>query len=350
LSVFIAFVPWVANANELISPMVDVYVRAGEIVLNGKGEQVRRIDTPNASYQRIQLRIEGAGLENAVVRINTADGRPIQRLTGDELRRSQWTNVVQGSKLELVFSPGDPGGGQLFIEQVVGRGHTGKLLSQVGDTDETQPILDFRYEEKIYAQARSVAFLSFIKRGLPGECTGFLVENGLVTNHHCIASVEDCESAVAVFGFELLPDGSTDAGEQFKCRSIVRGAPELDLVLLDLDGEPQARYGSLTDRGEPRAGVAAYIIQHPSGGPKMIAYKSCSVDQVGAVGLSTSVFSHLCDTDHGSSGAPVFDVGGRLIGVHRYGFNDGTDRWQTNRAVRIDEGVLERPREFLDNF
>jgi len=58
-------------------------------------------------------------------------------------------------------------------------------------------------------------------------------------------------------------------------------------------------------------------------------------------------FSHNCDTEGGSSGAPVFNSAGQLVGLHHHGHavNPSTRKEtdQDNKAVRID-----RILEFLD--
>ena len=50
-----------------------------------------------------------------------------------------------------------------------------------------------------------------------------------------------------------------------------------------------------------------------------------------------SDFTHTCDTAGGSSGAPVFNLEGQLVGVHHFGFADDVDGlWTENRSVHGD--------------
>ena len=52
-------------------------------------------------------------------------------------------------------------------------------------------------------------------------------------------------------------------------------------------------------------------------------------------------FTHDCDSEGGSSGAPVFDAAGRIVGLHHYGHNVDPatcrDTDAVNKAVRIDQ-------------
>jgi hypothetical protein len=52
---------------------------------------------------------------------------------------------------------------------------------------------------------------------------------------------------------------------------------------------------------------------------------------------ATTDFSHNCDTEGGSSGAPVFTPGGALVGLHHLGFALGDDQQcdKVNKAVHI---------------
>jgi hypothetical protein len=62
-------------------------------------------------------------------------------------------------------------------------------------------------------------------------------------------------------------------------------------------------------------------------------------------GIGTD-FTHTCDSAGGSSGAPVFDAEGHLVGLHHYGFAEAqVQEWTENRAVR-----LERIRNWVATF
>ena len=86
---------------------------------------------------------------------------------------------------------------------------------------------------------------------------------------------------------------------------------------------------------EPVAGAPVFIIQHPAGEPKQISKINCAAGTVPVDGrTSASDFTHTCDTVGGSSGSPVFNETGDLVGLHHYGFNEG-GFWTENRAIRM---------------
>ncbi|MCM2278050.1 MAG: serine protease [Oligoflexia bacterium] len=95
-------------------------------------------------------------------------------------------------------------------------------------------------------------------RDLPGNghCTGFLVSQNLVmTNHHCISSEEKCGITAFRFNEELGPDlKSIKPLDAYKCNRIVFTDDELDVSLVEVDGNPGQKYAalSLTDR-EPQS-------------------------------------------------------------------------------------------------
>jgi len=96
------------------------------------------------------------------------------------------------------------------------------------------------------------------------------------------------------------------------------------------------RPATLLDRAPQSEEVL--MVHHPEALPKRLT-RNCRVSAGVAVGGDR--FAHTCDSEGGSSGAPVFDVQGRVLGLHHEGFHrdpqtcSATDR--VNKAVRIDK-------------
>ena len=85
----------------------------------------------------------------------------------------------------------------------------------------------------------------------------------------------------------------------------------------------------------PELDGGAFVIQHPAGGRKRVAYARNQITYV-----DDEVVHYLSDTQTGSSGAPVFDGLGRLIALHRAGGEPqeiaGQAPVRENEGVRID--------------
>ena len=191
---------------------------------------------------------------------------------------------------------------------------------------------------------KPVAKLLFISDGSSSTCTGFLIEPGkLITNHHCVSTQEVCETTRVIFGFQHNASSVLQFGDQYECSRLVAGASsfELDYSVLEIAGQPETRWGllPLASASDPVAGDELFIVQHPAGQAKQISKINCTAGMVPVDGRATeSDFIHSCDTAGGSSGSPVTDSAGNLVGLHHYGFNEG-GVWTQNRAVRIKQIV-----------
>jgi V8-like Glu-specific endopeptidase len=110
----------------------------------------------------------------------------------------------------------------------------------------------------------------------------------------------------------------------------------LDYTVVQLRGDPGASWGTLKlSRADPTSQSPIFIVEHPAGEPKKISKKNCVADSVPVDGRSTGTdFTHSCDTVGGSSGSPIFNESGDVIGLHHYGFNEG-GTWTENRGVRM---------------
>ena len=139
-----------------------------------------------------------------------------------------------------------------------------------------------------------------------GSCTGTLIAAAagpvVLTAGHCVGPGD---RPVVAFNVEDNPDGDP----LFTEASVIERADEPDYALLRLDKLPTATPTPLTTRSTERLA----IIQHPRGGPKVIAegdfFTECH-GQIEYIDL---------DTLGGSSGAGVLNDHGFLYGVH----NDG---------------------------
>lgn len=294
-----------------------------------------------AQYIRLRFaEVEGAEGTGIVLTLRDRGGRLVREYSeADLLRRDTfWSAVMPGDyALVTLLAPEPPGGFRLVIDQLAYQAFAGAPLSTVGD-DEKESIADYADDPLVAALERPVAKLLFMQNGTPATCTGFLIGTGqLMTNHHCVSTQEVCETTLAIFGYQHDPGGLLHFGEQFECEKVDdKTSFELDFAILDIKGSPSALWGTLElVAADPEAAGPLFVVQHPAGQPKQISRVNCTADLVPVDGRAAETdFTHSCDTVGGSSGAPVFNSAGQIVGLHHYGFGEGGE-WTENRAIRM---------------
>lgn len=177
--------------------------------------------------------------------------------------------------------------------------------------------------------------------GQPYAGTGTLLTgNRVLTNHHVLFPDKQrrkCTAARIEFNFENDARGQSLAstvvdGDVASIRSdavddwgVIRVAPPAGIVPMDLAASVAS----------PVASERAFILQHPGGDPKRLAFVRNRIASV----ADRRVY-YLTDTKAGSSGAPVFDARGKLIALHRAGGDPqkltGVDPVKKNEGVRMD--------------
>ncbi|MBX3157215.1 MAG: trypsin-like peptidase domain-containing protein [Deltaproteobacteria bacterium] len=231
------------------------------------------------------------------------------------------------------------GGGQLqpavaAITQPEALLYKHDLSEAIGDV---QPLVDA--VGRVMAWRSSVCHLSVRgSTGLTYSGTGTLLTNGrILTNRH--VTYPDGSKATAIdvaFHYELdmkrevvkadlsdAHDGGTDDWATFA----LAGAPPATATPFDLANHAVAK-----------AGERAFIIQHPRGREKRLAFVRNQISDVEA-----RLIHYITDTESGSSGSPVFNTQGKLIGIHRAGGDPqrfaGVPPVKNNEGVRIDAVV-----------
>jgi V8-like Glu-specific endopeptidase len=172
-----------------------------------------------------------------------------------------------------------------------------------------------------------------------GSGTGFrIAADLLLTNWHVLFPEKQNPTGVtATFGYEDSASGQLLAGTAVECEvasikfsqaddwGVIRASAPLPLDVPIL---------SLTAYAVPSYTDSAFIVQHPSGQRKRIAYARNRVTFV-----NDQVVQYLSDTQVGSSGSPVFDWDGRLIALHHAGGRPqevaGQAPLKKNEGIRI---------------
>jgi V8-like Glu-specific endopeptidase len=178
-----------------------------------------------------------------------------------------------------------------------------------------------------------------------GRGTGFrIADDLLLTNWHVVHDPKTGARRGAVtaeFGYEDDGQGGEPAPKQIPCdvTSIVTDQADDWAVIRPqqplLDEWPVVK---LSEAVEPVANEPAYIVQHPAGARKRLGYVRNQVSS-----FDDRVLHYLTDTQQGSSGSPVFDAAGRLIGLHHSGGTPqevaGKPPMTKNEGIRIPRVV-----------
>jgi V8-like Glu-specific endopeptidase len=154
-----------------------------------------------------------------------------------------------------------------------------------------------------------------------GSGTGFRVgRRHLLTNHHVLFDTErDGARALAVdawFNYENDVDGRAKKITQIRCEPATIVAEAADDWALITVAEPIPDEFSVLPIGDartPEVDDRVYIIQHPGGRPKQIAFQHNLVRAV-----EPDHLQYWTDTDLGSSGSPVFDERWAVVGLHHF--------------------------------
>jgi hypothetical protein len=308
---------------------------------------------PGAAFLRLHVARLRLGPTDEL-RVLDGEGQAIAVYSGESRPRSGfWTAVADGDRVTLeLHAPGGTATAAVVIDRY-GHGPTGIAaaaqagtgIESVCGVDETEDVACYA-GTAIEAASRAVALLTFVENGFHFACTGFLIssQDHLLTNEHCLRTQEAVESLEARFGYRARACGGVHArpGRRFAGDRLLVTDHETDLALLTLRGRPSRAYGflALADR-ELDAGEPLHLPQHPGGGVARVSVAGCQVATPVTDGRGPGTdFGHRCDTDAGSSGAPVLDLSDRVVGLHHVGGCGGAGE---NRAVLMSRIVPRLP-------
>jgi len=185
-------------------------------------------------------------------------------------------------------------------------------------------------------------------------CSGVVIaENLLLTNWHCGSytessddkwSPEACRNMVINLAWDQY--GNQDQkihDREFVCDAVLATDQDLDIAVIkirSLLGHETAR--PIKIRTKPLDNNEALsLIHHPACLPKQLTSTSCQVDSKSYRGWRNAAAKteilHSCDTEGGSSGAPILDEAGNLVALHHLGYETppgGVCDYQ-NKGVKI---------------
>ncbi len=261
-------------------------------------------------------------------------------------RSSIWSASSEGQSLGIALF-GNRKNSLHFKIDAVSFDRSGPVLESIIGADGREHL--YRYNGDLLPTVDrvrgAVAKLSFMATSPSGNqaryvCTGFLIDDDtLVTNEHCVADAETCASTKVIFGYTYDRLGQMPGKEQFECQSVEFVNEEFDVAVLKIFGSPGQKWGHVTVAGHDVVDKEhLFVLQHPAGEPKQISEVECGVFSAKAPGRGDdSDFAHTCDTLGGSSGSPVFNVLGEVVGLHHWGRAPSGTYRNANRAVRISK-------------
>ena len=176
--------------------------------------------------------------------------------------------------------------------------------------------------------ARSTGIMIMVHNGHVSSCSAALIDADLIlTAGHCIRNDEEAASASITFDFLTECDGNRPSGYNpkfYKLRRVVRSgfarAPgdfrsALDYSIIQIN-TPSGGLGiqPLPIRPDtPSIGEPLFVIHHPRGAIKKVSRQPA--DPNCFLGSGGTELNFGCDVDNGSSGSPLFDSMGRIVGV-----------------------------------
>lgn len=177
--------------------------------------------------------------------------------------------------------------------------------------------------------------------------TGWLVGPDLmITNQHVVNARTDGQPDATIQDLTLQAintivqfdfDGQNASGNSLRAKELVAFDSALDYAVLRLQSPPARKPLTVDHRRievDKDSYIAVNIIQHPNGGPKRVALRNNLVYD--------SQFPRLryfTDTDHGSSGSPVFNDAWQVVALHRASTFVGDLSFQDRSTGWVNEGT-----------
>ncbi|MEM7675833.1 MAG: serine protease [Myxococcota bacterium] len=197
--------------------------------------------------------------------------------------------------------------------------------AQCGPTLDFEPINAFDSPfEWLQQREEAVVFIN-------GTCTGAYlgavgnIEHLVITAGHCTRVGDE---PVVVFNFEQDADGP----ESFQFGLVIEQSNAPDYALIELFEDPEVAPVRLTN--DPTRALVS--VQHPRGQPKLVATGYFDKREAGRF------FYRDLDTLVGTSGAPIFNEAGDVLGIHAGGDceENGTNWGWTAFDIRGDSPIL----------
>lgn len=313
------------------------------------------IDTDHGKlrYLRVLLTVRATGAAPGKWQLTIRDAllRPVETFSSSEhgAQSSFWTRRLDAQQPPWFDLKGQAGTEIEIRQMIVMPGEARNTYYSLQKEGVTR-FVDLAKAEagrRHYGDATGMLMASFAGRSWC--CSGVAIgENRFLTNWHCGAP-DNVGTAADVWNPDVcantIIDMSWDGDAQdreYVCKRVQETSAEKDYAILEIaprNGKDALRPPPL--RSAPVASAEhIVIVHHPACRPKQVSL-GCKVvagRHPNLAGTGTSSFTHDCDTEAGSSGAAVFDLQGRLVGIHNFPFekHDGVCD-MVNKGVHIGD-------------
>jgi V8-like Glu-specific endopeptidase len=315
---------------EIVAVIQDVGLPIGQIAFQAQ---------PYLTWRSVFDVAAGQGRVNEL--LDTVAARnPALRVRLDELRAAQ---PVMATELPVPAAQRDPGSAEWKNFSPDGQAEAIIVAGQ-------PTFVDVAFLARGVQRARSICRLVTRFPAGRGSGTGFRVgRDQVLTNYHVLVDHENGDAAAtaveAWFNYEDDIDGKPMTITQIPCDpASVIGDQQDDWALITTrqpipDEFPALALGAARI---PEVDERVYIIQHPGGGPKQVAFQHNLVRAV-----LPDVIQYWTDTDLGSSGSPVFDENWAVVALHHFSLKAPAGdrigvRNQGRRIDRVAAGIRAR--------
>lgn len=166
---------------------------------------------------------------------------------------------------------------------------------------------------------------NFLEQPTLGYCTGVLIGKDLVlTAGHCLITQADCQNTKLIFNWNLQKANQSEVSkdEVFACQQLlkreVRPSEDIDYAVIRLDRPVEkTKPVRLANQDTTKEGDVLLSLSHPLGLPlKMDKAKIISNH------ARQNILKVNVDTFSGSSGSPLFNSQGEVVGILSRGMPD----------------------------
>jgi hypothetical protein len=167
------------------------------------------------------------------------------------------------------------------------------------------------------------------------QCTGTVLSEDLVlTARHCFEGLNLPIKAVTfLLGYRTFHSG-TPYKLNPQAREVGKAQQEDYMLLSAIERFDVSKMKIPKLGADPYSKQDLLIYHHPFGQSLMLSMQGCRAALEPTEGV---VLQHYCDTETGSSGAPIMDIEFNLVGIHLSGGRRPKEETSTNRGLLISE-------------